>query len=88
VDVADGGGPALPEDVKNLEFGGGGLLRVRHVREVSTKEFVLSTKFFVVGENISAGTAKDRRTSDIAWIFDLAEMGRSGAAPVHRDHEL
>jgi hypothetical protein len=52
VNLADGRRTAIPKDAENLEFGGGGFLRLRHARHLTTKIFVLSTKIFVLLETM------------------------------------
>src|SRR5688572_30012111 len=50
VDLAYGRGAARPEDLKDLEFGRGGVefRFLLHGAEATTKSFVVSTKTFVV----------------------------------------
>src|SRR6185295_18452772 len=50
VDIANRGRPAIPENLKDLELSGSGLLwrGVFHAGHHTTKEFVMSTKIFVV----------------------------------------
>jgi 23S rRNA pseudouridine2605 synthase len=50
LDFANRGRSALPENLQDLQLGGGGLLRrgVFHAQHHTTKDFVMSTKIFVV----------------------------------------
>jgi len=67
VNVADGGGAAVPEDVQDIEFGCGGFLRCRHGREDTTKSFVLSTNIFV-DKRRAAWARKTRRGLAGGWV--------------------